>query len=356
LLVRFVPAVLVCSLLAGWSPAQNLAWAPAGSTTEEGNGNNSIPFWSQSATYQQIHGHDDMAALNNGQVMVITALHFRKDFGSAASPARTVDVQLVVGNHVVSAQSPSSSFASNLGANPTVVLPWGPLNLPALNDAPMAPNQAGITLPFQTPHPWLPVPGNAFVWEWRHRNLSIVDGIVLDAADGNNSIYRTPLGTGCTASGQTRNAHIAQATLDISTGNASTILNRGPASAPTVAFLGFQSLVISLPGFCSSLETLPVVSFSGMTDATGVWDLRWTAGNLHGVPRVTIYTQFAFLDSTLPFGLGLSDCSRLELPLTGVRDLARIWFGSHHTGAGNETATHGIPDPFFGLVAGFSFQ
>lgn len=81
--------------------------------------------------------------------------------------------------------------------------------------------------------------------------------------------------------------------------------------------IGATQQTLTLPGLCTALETVPLVSLSGTTDALGSWNLSLTLGNLSAFPRGTVFTQFAFADAGQPYGFGLSNCSPVTLPGTG---------------------------------------
>src|SRR5262245_35734419 len=68
------------------------------SATVEGNSNNTVPWWSTHATYQQIHDASDLALVFPAQVAVLKGLSFRKEGGNtAAVAARTLDVEITLG-------------------------------------------------------------------------------------------------------------------------------------------------------------------------------------------------------------------------------------------------------------------
>src|SRR5262249_55609690 len=126
--------------------------------------------------------------------------------------------------------------------------------------------------------------------------------------------------------------------LDIATGSYLHWLAFGAINAPAALFLGDTATHIVLPGFCAALETLPVVTFTGMTNSGGAWSVSFRLANLSWFPSVTIYGQFAWLDAGLPNGVGLSDCAPLVFPQSSA---ARVWFGNLASGQGNETASAG---------------
>lgn len=89
-------------------PAQNQVWTPNPSAVQEGNSNNTIPFWATSSTYQQIHDYENLAPVL-GTATPLLGLMLRKDGGGSAIPGRTFDVQMTVGMTTVSATAPTST-------------------------------------------------------------------------------------------------------------------------------------------------------------------------------------------------------------------------------------------------------
>ena len=45
-------------------------------------------------------------------------------------------------------------------------------------------------------------------------------------------------------------------------------------------FIGDTPQHIVLPGFCSALETLPLIAINGATDPTGSWNVQFTTPHL----------------------------------------------------------------------------
>ena len=84
-------------LLTGALLAQTTTYvAPTGYGAIPGNGGNSIPLWSTSATYQQVHDASDMATVLPTPVALLKAISFRiPNAGSLA--ARTMDAQVTMG-------------------------------------------------------------------------------------------------------------------------------------------------------------------------------------------------------------------------------------------------------------------
>jgi len=338
-------------VLAAGLAAQTYNTAPDGFATAEGADNNTIPWWGLSATYQQVHDAVDLAVVFGGPA-VINSLNFRKDGGLSSSiVGRTADVQITFGITTVSAATAGANFASNLGSSPQVVLPYTNVSLPNLSNV-SVPNPIGWSYPFSAPFSYSATAGN-LCWEMRFTNASSNANAGMDAVGRLNASTLPNVGMGCIATGQTMPAIIGLRTLSMSTGAWRNRLDRGAASAPAVQLVGIGQSTIPLPGFCSNLEFLPLVTVAGGTDAAGQWDNTLTFGSLLGIPSVDLMAQFAFIDGGLPNALGLSDASLIRLPPSSIRFLSRIWFVASGSGLGNETAMNGNVGSRYGLVTIF---
>lgn len=321
--------------------AQRQRSLPSGYTWVEGGNNNTIPFWAASGVYQQAHDDVDMMDMNGGGAVIMLGLGFRKDGSlSGTTQARTMDVQITVGISTVSSQTATNDFASNLGPNPTVVLQYTQVNIPALSNVSL-PNPTGYVIPFTAPFPFPPVPGNHFVWEMRHRNNSNTVSMPMDAVAGAATVvYVTQRGLGCQVPGQPGPAQISAKSWDITSGDYRNQLSQGPANSAAIFLLGTEPNQIRLPGFCTSFEFVPQVTLAGTTNGAGSWDLLIQPGiNFTGYPAITLAGQFLFFDQGLPQGVGLSDASVMTLPSQSGTRVARIYNAPSQGGPGNETAT-----------------
>ena len=332
--------------------AQRTVISPAGHDLVEGDNNNTIPFWALSSTYQQIHDYEDMVLLNSGAPLVMTALSLRKDGGGSPTTARTMDLQLIVNTTTVSAATATNTFATNLGASPTMVLPFTNVNIPSLVHM-TSPNPPGIIVPFNQPYVYVPVPGMHFVWEWRHVNASSNATMALDAVSG-TQVTQGAEGAGCLVPGLAKPAAITTKSLTLASGALRYQMGNGPASAPAAFFFGLVRQKFTLPGLCSTLELAPLLTIPGATDAAGVWNFTTTLGPLYGLPQTDLLGQFAFVEPTLTLSLGLTEMGFLRTPLPGTQHLSRIYAAPYQSGNGNETATTGSVGARYGLVTGFT--
>jgi len=333
--------------------AQTTYIAPFPCQSNEGGTGNTIPWWAGSATYQQIHNANDLAWVFPNAVALIRGLSFRTD-STYALTARTLDAQITLGATPVLAAAASATFANNLGPTPAVALAYTSINLPAA--PPLAtPNPQAWFFPFSAPWVYILANGN-LCWELRIKNSSSSATSYTDAASAApaGASFMPLLGIGCVATGQSQAATIGGRSLTLPTGVFTQRLEYGAASAPAAMVLGAVPQSLTLPGLCSALQTLPLLSISGTTDAAGTWNLSLTLGNLTPLPRATVYAQFAFADPGLTHGFGLSSCSPVTLPgPTSTFGLVRIYAVPSSSGQGNELAQTGSVGGNYGLVTGF---
>ncbi|MGE0141939.1 MAG: hypothetical protein AB7I19_03175 [Planctomycetota bacterium] len=338
--------------LSGGLLAQTFHTSPSEYANAEGNTNNTIPWWSLSATYQQIHDAPDLAVAFGSPIAVITSLNFRKDGGLSSSIAgRSIDAQITLGTTTISALTATTDFATNLGPSPQVGLAYTTVSLPGLSNSSL-PNPIGWSLPLTTPYVYASPTGN-LCWELRFTNGSGSANAAMDAVSRSNSVNNGLLGAGCAATGQSNAATIGARSLSMTTGAWRNRLDNAAASSIAVQLIGFGAQQILLPGFCSNLEFLPVASAQSMTSATGQWDSTLTFGDLRDGPGLDILAQFAFLDAGLPGGVGLSNASSFSITPTSVRDITRIYAAPSQGGLGNELATNGTVGLRYGLVTIF---
>src|SRR5688572_13973126 len=141
---------LAAALLAGGLSAQLTSYvAPFGCQSNAGDGGNTIPWWSGSATYQQVHDAADLAWVFPQPAVLLRGISFRPAT-NGSMPARTTDAQITLGVTTITSGSPSPTFATNLGNSPQVVLPYTSVNLPPANGT-AVPNPQAWFFPFATP-------------------------------------------------------------------------------------------------------------------------------------------------------------------------------------------------------------
>lgn len=343
----FLP-ILPLLVLGGLAAQNTTHVAPTGYGAIPGAGGNAIPIWSDSATYMQVHDAADLMTVFPQAVAVIKAISFRiPNNGSLA--ARTMDVQVTMGTTPVTAATATTTFAANLGPSPQIVTPYTNINLPAVSHV-SNPNPQGWFFPAMMPYVYI-IPQGNLCFELRMRNVSARGGS-FDSVSGTSSVLLPLLGTGCTATGQSSPSTIGARSLTMSTGVFAHRLDGGAANAATVMLLGDKPQRITLPGLCGALETLPLLTLGGTTNGSGSWSVSFTLGRLYGFPRITLHTQFAWVDAGLPYGVGVSPCSPIMLP---PPTQTRIWAGNSSSGQGNENATVGNRESGYqyALVTGF---
>ena len=116
---------LLLSAAPGILQADTITVVPNGNATVEGNANNGYPFnvdffGVTSQRYQQVYNASDFGAVSGPAL--ITAIAFRPDAGQGNAFTSTLaNVQINLSTTSSSAGSISSTFASNVGADDTIV-------------------------------------------------------------------------------------------------------------------------------------------------------------------------------------------------------------------------------------------
>lgn len=346
-------SLCIVALCAGTLPAQTFAFSPAGTANREGNLNNTIPFWSFSATYQQIHDYENMVKTLANVTPVLNGLSFRQSSLFQGLTGRSLDVQVSMAATTNSSRTFTTTFAANLGGSFTVVLPYTRISLPSLTSS-GSPNPPGWIVPFTSPFQFLPTPGVHLCWEWRHRAASNNLTAALDAVNGNEVQSVASEGSACLAMGQTQPAAIRVSTLDLRTPTFRNILDRAAPGVIAVFALGAQRANLQLPGQCQPLLLNPLVTVPGGTDTVGTWDLSIPTPDLRGRPQVELFGQFVWLDGMLPLGLGLSEMTVVTTPPSGANFITRLYSAPLGGGNGFDLATTAQnSDVGLGLVIGF---
>ena len=324
------------------------ASSPAGSEFQAGNSANTFPMRGLSASYQQIHDSADMRVLNGGRPMILSGMHFRPA-RAYAIPARKFDVQITLSVTQVTAATMSRTFASNLGSKSTIVLPYTSMNLPAGVGKNGNPNKPLWRFPFKNIFVYTASTGN-ICWDWRHKNSNAYATTYMDFVSGTSS--SVPVigsgGTGCTATGQTVPA---TANLTASSTNLFAQLNNGRAGSASVLSLGLARS--PAPLWCGTLYSAPLVMVFGSTNASGSWTAgTFPASTLSFQPYAEITMQYAFADSKLVGGVGLSNYAVGAPPAHRGKYVSRVWLLGN--AAGFEKGTSGSVGRNNGLVTMFT--
>jgi len=350
-LLSTLPLMLLAVPLCAQTP--KFVYSPAGAELMKGGSNNTIPFWSPTATYQQIHDYADMVRTGRGAPILMKALAFRPAT-TATITGRTWDLQVNLGNTTVSSQSISKTFSVNLGTAPkrvvgTQTTPFQRVSFNTFTGS-GTPTQPGVVIPFGALHIQIPVKGMNFCWEWRHKNASINTSMSMDAIQGANhrGLIKPSVGTGCSGATAGFSFVFVRPTQRFMSS-----LTGAPASTKSLMMVGVQQKQTILGGWCSSLETVPMVHVFGNTNASGRWDFTTPMTSFTGA-TFELSIQYAFADTRQPFGVGLSNMAVYQTPMPGVKNLARAWKSTSTIASGEETATTAAgTTKSYGLVVAF---
>ncbi len=329
-------------------------YSPAGAEFMKGGSNNIVPFWSGSATYQQIHDYADMVRTGGGKPILMKAMAFRPA-NTKTITGRTWDLQINLGNTTVSSQQISTTFSTNLGSAPKRVVgsqttPFQKVSFKTFRGS-GTPTQPGVVIPFGALHVFVPVKGIHFCWEWRHKNATSTASMSMDALQGvsHRGLIKPSVGTGCSGATATFSFVFVRPTS-----NFMSSLTGALASARSLMMVGVQRKKTILGGWCSNLETVPIVHVFGTTDSLGRWNFTAPMTSFQGVATFELLVQYAFVDSGQPFGIGLSNMAAYQTPMPGGLNLARAWKGAGGNTSGDETATIATgTSKRFGLVVAF---
>ncbi|MHC4514099.1 MAG: hypothetical protein ACYTGW_08910 [Planctomycetota bacterium] len=333
--------------------APTYVYSPAGAATQAGGSNNTIPWWGQSATYQQIHDYEEMLRVAGGNPVpiIMKGLGFRPS-GTTTLKGRQWELRLNVGACPNSAGNASGTFSSNLPKPITVFATsttFSKLSFPTTKGT-GAVNPIAFTVPFNTSYIYVHVKNTHFCWEWRHQNSTTPVGaanknMACDATSGSlgRGTVLPSIGTGCGGAKSTVAFKYVSPAY-----NLTSTLTGAPTGAQALAMIGLTKQQTVLPGWCSNLETVPLIHLPGNTFTVSLGLLKGT--NL----QHTVYTQYAFLDKSQPFGIGLSDASVYRSVLPGAWQMARIYAAPYNNTVNTHaTATTGGVGRYYGLVVGF---
>jgi hypothetical protein len=344
--------------------AQSTVVSPVGTATVDGSTSNTFPFLNATPRrYQQLHGD-----LGSG-AKLITQLSFRLSSGTSSNfGTRLVDLELWFGQGGP-ALRPSFAFDANYvggAAGRTLVLPrtvvtFGPQGNAVTGVNPFTGN---MDLVLTTPY-LFPGTGNSLVWEAVVHSTSPGAAGLFSAPDAEQGVVTTavttPLGGGCTASGQSAPMAHTYTVFDVA---GTLVLNTQVTNAPPNA-LCFLALGVQNPNFfglCGPILTdAQLVTFVGFSDAVGAITADRsafaTAALPNGIQGLDLYTQVFAFDAAVPGQpLVLSNGRRTTTPssnLTRVNQVSRIL-----NTAGGTTAGEGAflqTTVGYGLVTRFTY-
>lgn len=348
--MRTPACCLTALLLVATASGQNFVVSPSFAATAESNSGNTIPWWSASARYQQIHG--DLRAMPR----VFQGLFLRKDAGTSNSAiARTIDTELYLCDSSFAAAT--TTFASNYIGTPTRVIDRKNVNLPAITSSQGSPEPWNIAFLFD--RPFVYPAQNDLLWEIVIFANTATSVYSLDAYQGSDTLTGPSaiLGTGCTPSGKTKPVGLAGNVVARRSDGSHTLrwtLTGGPNTSPGVLLLGPADPNTPVPGLCVNLRTAPLLDAALTTDASGgatvgPFGVAFSAAAVGSL----LYVQAFVLDPGLGSGLPLAGSNGLQ---NTVPDLPAVQEPIQRIYATSATATSGSRETYsYGLVSRFLY-
>lgn len=340
-------AILPVAALCAAATGQNFVVSPLSATSAEANSNNTIPWWSPSGRYQQIHG--DL----RGAPRAFQGIFLRKDaINLASGVARTVDVELYTCDS--SFAGSSTTFASNYIGTPTRVIDRKNINLPDITTSQGSPEPWNIAFPFDRPGVY--TGQNDFLWEVVMYSNTATGTYALDAYSGTDTATgpTLTLGTGCIPFGKTSAMGLSgriTARRSDNTHGVTWSVSRGPNSQAGVLLLGPADPNSPVPGLCVNVRTAPLIDIPIATNTSGGYSLPaiyfgFQAANV----GLKLYSQAFVLDPGQS-GLPLSGTNGLETTAPDLPPpsdpLQRIYSNSSSATTGSkETYAYGLVTRF----------
>jgi len=349
-----VSSMILAPMLGAQAP--KYLFSPSGAEFMQGGTNNTIPWWSMSATYQQVYDFDEMVAVTGGKALpiIMKGLGFRPS-ATFNLPGRSWDLQLSMGHCPNTSAAASTTFTANL-PKPTVVFgtstTFSKFSFQTVRGiSTTTPNPIAFTVPFKSSFIYVPIKNTHFCWEWRHKNGSLNTSMPCDAIHRTSSrgIAKTSVGSGCGGA-----KSVASVVKVGGVDNYQTQLTGAPGGARALMMVGLQRKKTPLPGWCSSLELVPLIHVYGNANTSGIWTLQGPLTSFGTSPSFELLVQYAFAATSQPLGVGLSDMSVYQTPLRRPPLIARIYSSiANRTTNGQELATTGSRTTQFGLVVAF---
>jgi hypothetical protein len=337
---RHLAAFLFLFLLTSTAFGQTFQWSPINTGTVAGGSNNTIPWWSLSSAYQQIHEGPTV-----GKLLITKGMGFRPA-GNRTITGRTCELRLTLAQTSSTAAAPSLTFANNIGATNTKVVFGTATTFTKFTWSNFTTNgfQPAFVVPFNTTYVFAPNTKEPnLCWEWRHKNATTSASMAMDAssalATNNKGTTLPSTGTGCTATGKTSAARCTMTTVRPSTSSYQHHLEvdlvNGANTAPAYLAISLSNSTTSL-GWCAPVIN-PALLLALTTTSSGSFKLTQSYVSISGTPSFSVYTQFAFADAGLPGGLGLTDVAGFKTPVVpGAHGICRLYaYGS----SGAEAAT-----------------
>ncbi len=270
--------LLLIPLLAPALAAQSQTFVSPHSHHATWEGDLSLPIPFSLPTTNTPYRLQQIDAGQTGAVRVLAKLSFRRNASSphlGLAANKTITMKLVLADAVALAGA-TATFAANYAAAGATVFS-GPLSTPPqwLTTTSKSPSDFDFAIPFTAAWPYLGT--QPFLWDVDVSAVSTTERSTLDAASSGFPLFAysayemygksCKVGTGpmeLRSYGQTLGAPMQAITWGIDTTNA-------PANAAAVWLIGAQKIAQPIPGLCTDLYTLPLVSVSGTTDAAGAW-------------------------------------------------------------------------------------
>jgi hypothetical protein len=331
--MRIIFASIAVAVLSCTAAAQLVS--PATHLSTEGNSNNTYPFYGNTFHYQQVQG--DI----RGNVQIVKQIAFRRDGTiSISSAAKTVTAELWMGHgdHA----TVGTTYANNYdAAGRTQVVPNGPINLPAMPAKPTSPPAAFTAIiPFKTSFIYLGT--KDLVWEYSCSASSSTASYIMDAVSSGRAVSGpyTLLGTGCTATGQTR-PMVARAYLTTFRSPDRVryycYTNYGTKSAAAGILVGLKNPNAAFP-ICNKIlyTNADLVTIGAMSRTNGYFNsttglyFPWNAA----FAGLKIYSQTYTADAALgPIPVAVSNGVESTIPGLGAKPekYARIYSYNNHT-------------------------
>lgn len=330
---------LCISLLALSSLAQaqvQTVVSPVANNGVEGSQANAFP-WTSATPKHYMQIHSDIG----GTPKVITKIAGRPNGNTTGfTGTRSLDIEVYMGDSVPY-NSCSFVIANNYIGARSAVLTRQVVNCGPFTAGTPAPFEFGI--PLTTPYVYSGA--NSLAWEML-QYANTATGTAPSSTDTENSSLATATstvtGTGCIASGQTAAMiHTVTAADVAGLFTFGFYVDRAPANAPTVLYIGASNPNLSVFGLCGNLYTDLLISLPlGQSDANGyIGSLSGTTKIAGGpctilvpntFPGATVYTQVHSIDvgSTSLLPIANSDGRATVVPtptLTKVTKVSRIF-------------------------------
>jgi len=321
--------------LTATATAQIRVYSPAPLGHHQGMTSTGYPFGYTSITkmtYQQIHSDLPKA-------LVFKNLAWRPNSSTASHGKFTANMTLTFGTKGPTPDNATTTFSTNLGANPTVVLKTTTVNIGAYVKPPQPPGAFVYKVPLANSYVYT---GNGtFCWECRLHNHTSTTNLSFDLYSTQSAPTLRTGGQGCTASGATAPANL---TGTISGTSISLNASNMPAAGGSMLLVGLNPKPLNLTplGAPCLLRTDILALLPGTGSGSSA---TWSGTIPSTVPDgIAVYLQAGAADAKAnAMGLVLSNGLCTLWPYA-KRPAVRIWT------TGSDTATTGSLQLTYGLV------